>query len=293
MRIAHVVCVFPPYRGGIGKAAHDLALAQAQLGHEVTVFTPQYKDRDFFSGEPGLVLRTLRPIFSFGNAAALPQILWKLSKYDVVHLHYPFFGTALFVALGKILLRKRIKLVIRYHMDVVGRGGIGLFFSLHAKMMAPCILRCADRILVSSEDYLRASRLRHVFEKLRDRVEIIPFGVDTKRFVPGDKDPHLLARHGLSSHTRIILFVGGLDSAHYFKGLEILIRACAKLTRHTTPEFALLIIGQHGDLEDHYKKMIATVGLERRIIIAGTVSDSELVKYYQTCDVFVLPSLDR
>jgi len=41
MKIAHVVCVLPPYGGGIGIAAHSYADQLSELGHDVTVFVPK------------------------------------------------------------------------------------------------------------------------------------------------------------------------------------------------------------------------------------------------------------
>ena len=42
MKIAHIVCVFPPYKGGIGKSALDFAEMMSEHGHQVSVYTPVY-----------------------------------------------------------------------------------------------------------------------------------------------------------------------------------------------------------------------------------------------------------
>jgi glycogen synthase len=43
MKIAQVVCVFPPYKSGIGNVAAHFARLAAAAGHAVTVFTPRYR----------------------------------------------------------------------------------------------------------------------------------------------------------------------------------------------------------------------------------------------------------
>ena len=73
MRIAHIVCTFPPYYGGMGNVAFQLANVLDSLGHETTVFTPQYGLTPATEKEQVEVKR-LAPTFSYGNAAYLPQI---------------------------------------------------------------------------------------------------------------------------------------------------------------------------------------------------------------------------
>src|SRR5262245_23720393 len=96
MRIAHIAPVFPPIRGGVGTAAYQQARALAHLGADVTVFTRRAVRPA--SRPAGVAVVELPALFSKGNAACLPQVLWRLQSYDLVHLHYPFFGTAELVA---------------------------------------------------------------------------------------------------------------------------------------------------------------------------------------------------
>ena len=44
MKIAQVVCVLPPYGGGIGVVAHFYATELVKLGHDVHVFVPKFKE---------------------------------------------------------------------------------------------------------------------------------------------------------------------------------------------------------------------------------------------------------
>ena len=98
MKIAHVICTFPPYKGGMGNVAYEQAKELANLGHEVTVFTPSYsKEKQDFNFN---VVR-LKSLIKFGNAAFLPQLIYRLRKFDVVQLHHPFFGATEIVWLAK------------------------------------------------------------------------------------------------------------------------------------------------------------------------------------------------
>ncbi len=280
--------------------AYSTATEQAKMGHEVTVFTPfsliEGKDGKGADNPPlskgeRIVVKVilLRPWFRFGNSAFLPQLLWKLRGFDIVHLHFPFFGGAEWVWLLKLFLGKKLKLVIRYHMDVVGKGWLWVLFRLYTRFMTPLILQSADSILVSSFDYVEHGQIRQFYSTYKSKFFEIPFGVDTERFFPTRRDDEVLARHGLRHDDRIILFVGGLDSAHYFKGLEYLMQALALIA---TRDAKLLIVGQCVDLEFYYHTVACHLGLEKNVIFVGTVSNIDLPKYYNLCDVFVLASID-
>ena len=130
MKIAIITSTFPPYQAGIGNVAYHNALAVAQLGYQVTVFTPNYQRGQIEA--PNIKVYYLNPLLKFGNSAFLPRLFNLLQGFDLVHLHYPAFGLAEVVWLAKLFKRVK-KLVVHYHHDVVGHGSLGSFFKLHTK----------------------------------------------------------------------------------------------------------------------------------------------------------------
>ncbi len=288
MRVAIISPVFPPYRSGIGNAAYREARDLASRGHQVVVYTS--KRRAVRVAAAGFSLRQLQPFLKYGNAAFLPQLFWELKNFDTVHLHYPFFGGAEVMHKLKIKnekLKIKFKLVITYHHDVIGRGFLGKFFKWHTKNLMPKILGAADKIIVSSFDYAKNSNIKDIFKEHPEKFVEIPFGVDIKKFQPTSKDERLLAKHNLKPDEKIILFVGGLDRAHYFKGLEYLISAKCQILNSK-----LLIVGD-GDLKPHYKKMAADLKISDQIIFTDAIEIDDLPKYYNLANVLVLPSVDR
>ena len=91
MKVAEIICAFPPYKGGMGKVALENFKILKEGGYETTVFTPSYSIKRGFSGG-GSSIKRLFPLLRYGNAAVLPQLFFKLKNFDIVHLHYPFFG---------------------------------------------------------------------------------------------------------------------------------------------------------------------------------------------------------
>jgi len=87
-----------------------------------------------------------------------------------------------------------------------------------------------------------------------------------------------------------LLFLGALDRHHYFKGLNVLLQAMARLRDRT--DWRLTVAGD-GDLKPMYEAMARERGLDDRVIFAGRVGDEEKARLYAEADVFVFPSIDR
>jgi glycosyltransferase involved in cell wall biosynthesis len=262
MKVAVVVSTFPPYPGGMGNVAAAHAEALRRAGHDVTVLAPGHG---------------LRPLLRIGNAACVPQLWWKLRDFDAVELHYPFFGGAEWAWLWKKTFGRRARLSILYHMDTVGHGVLATVFRLYRAIFLKTILGAADAILVTSRDYLESSQI--AFLKDDERIRETPLGVDTRFFAPGGEKK------------KAFLFVGGLDRAHYFKGVPVLLEAFAKFA-HALPEVELWIVGD-GDLRASYETLAAKTGFGGRMRFFGRVSDERLAELYRQARVHVLPSVDR
>jgi glycosyltransferase involved in cell wall biosynthesis len=285
MKIAVVVANFPPYFGGMGNVAYQNALGLANLGNDVTVFTASYSDKKM-AYPKNLKVKTIKPLLRYGNAPVLPSLL-KLKNFDVIHLHYPFYSGAEMVWFSSKV--RKIPYVVTYHMDVVGKGWMKYFFSLHNKSIMKKIIYDAKKVFVTSVDYAKNSELKPMFKKIKDKVAEIPNGVNIRKFNPSVKSEKLRGKLGIKPNEKIILFVGGLDSPHYFKGVDILIKAFSKIKNNNTK---LIIVGD-GDLKEGYMKLSKELNVDNKIIFTGRVSDEDLPKYYALCDFSVLPSIDK
>lgn len=282
MRIAHVTATFPPYHGGTGTVCYHNALGLARLGHQVTVFTAAHAPGEYSDAEEITVCR-LPVLFRFGNAPFLPGLLG-LPGFDVVHLHYPFyFGSEMLLFKS---LTAGLRYLVTYHQDVLFAGLLRLPEKLHHWLLGKRILARAGKVLATSWDYARASRLRELVRTKPEAVEELPNGVDAHRFHPGVDGSGLRTKYGLKRTDRVVLFVGALDRAHHFKGVGILLRALAHLPDIGT---RLLVLGD-GNLRPRYQKQAVKLGLGDRVIFCGRVSDEELPAHYTFSDVLVLPS---
>lgn len=277
MRIAHIICTFPPYKGGMGNSANNFARILSRLGNEITVFTPDYGGGE--AAEKFLFrVERLKPFLKSGNAALLPQIFFKLKNFDIVHLHYPFFGAAEWVLLRK-MMDKKMKLVVHYHMDAVGGSFKGFVFKIYKALVLPGLMKRADAVICGSLDYLRNSEAGKYLEKYGTKFEEVPFGVDLERFHP---DPGMKKAGN-------ILFVSALDKAHYFKGLDNLLEAFRDVS---LPGASLTIIGG-GDMEGYYRSKAEELGLGPRVAFLGRAPDEKLIECDREAEVLVLPSVNK
>ncbi|MBT6254116.1 glycosyltransferase [Candidatus Uhrbacteria bacterium] len=283
MKILHVVSTYPPYRGGMGNVAFEEVTRLAKLRHDVHVATLAYKEKSSTKVEGKVTVHRLKPTIGYGKAG-FPLKLRKLvlsEEYDVVHLHMPFFGVhELFFLMMK--LGWKGDLVLTYHMDVMASGFVHRVAKWSRTKVVPAILDRTQKVFVSSMDYARESWLKDSWKDVEKKLVSAPFGVDTKRFKPR-KD------RKKSAVTRF-LFVGGLDSNHYFKGLEVLLEALSNISNRT--DWTLTVAGS-GDLKESYEEQARAAKISQRVEFVGRVTDAALPLSYGFSDVFVFPSVDR
>ena len=285
LRIAHVTATFPPYRGGTGTVCYYNALGLARSGHEVHIFTDKRSPVPADTDPPELTVHRLPVVFRIGNAPLLPSLL-SLGKFDVVHLHYPFVFGQEMIWLNRLFRRQRY--VITYHQDLILTGAINSGVTLHHRLLGKQILLGAQRLMATSLDYAHASRLAEIAPKLGSRLGELPNGIDDSRFTPNCDAQALRAHYGIGADDPVILFVGGLDRAHYFKGVEVLLQAFQRV-HADHPRAWLFLIGD-GDLRPMYEELAGTLVNHEHVIFGGHIGEDELPRHYAMSDWLVLPS---
>ena len=289
--VAIVVCAWPPQGCGIGNNAYYHA---KKLGateeYEVRVFTPNYGKGKRIVMEDDFTAEKMPVFLGVGKAGFMLSLFERLKAFDIIHLYYPFFGTDLVVLLFKILSPAK-KLVLHYEMDPVGEGWKKHFFKIYIKLFFGRIVKWSDKIGVLSFDHARNSYLSKYLPRHLDKFTELPNGVDTNYFQPGERDAQLAEKFKISDNDKVIVFVGGLDDQHYFKGVDILLQSFSKL-KSKINHIKLLIIGD-GNLKKKYIQQAHDLNISEDVIFPGWIGNSDLPKYYNLSDIFVLPSTAR
>lgn len=284
-RVAHIVCTYPPYRGGMGKVALENGKQLLNNGYEVAVFTPRYKylwNLPKKEIKDNITIYRLTPFLEIGNAAVLPTLFLYLRRYDILHLHYPFYGSLIYIALAKIVWRK--KLIVHYHMDNFGVSIKAWVFRFYRYFVLPQMLKLADKIVVHSKDYAFNCYASWWLRHWQGKMVEIPNGVDIDFYHP----VYPLAKK-IEAAKKRLLFVGSLDQAHHFKGLPVLLNAL-KISRFKN--WRLDVVG-NGDLVDYYKELVRQNRLENKVHWHHDCQDDELRRLYSRAYVTILPSTTR
>jgi glycosyltransferase involved in cell wall biosynthesis len=159
-------------------------------------------------------------------------------------------------------------------------------FDLHRKYIQPFLLRRAAKVLVSSRDYAEQSSLRHILKDLGDKLVELPFGIDTDFFSPASLSKERVSNPPPHDDGRSVLFVGGLDKAHDFKGLSVLLNAMQML-----PGDVMLDVVGDGSERASYEKRAQEMGLAARIRFHGRVQRDVLRDFYRAATVLAFPSV--
>ncbi len=282
LRIAHVSAVFPPYSSGTGIVCYHNALELARRGHRVTVFTAKHARVGLEFPEEISVVGLTTP-FRVGNAPLTPGLL-RLSNFDVIHLHHPFiFGAELIRTVSKV---RHIPFILTHHNDLIGNGRRRHLFNAYSAISTRFVVSKASKYAVVSLDHATRCRLAPLFQKRWKDVVEVPNGVDPFVFKPDDRGQAIRAEYGIPSHARVILFVGSLDRAHHFKGIEHLIRVFYTMDDR---EVYLVFVGE-GDMKNYFMRVASELGLAEQVIFVGNVPNSKLPPYYSAADLVVLPS---
>ena len=161
----------------------------------------------------------------------------------------------------------------------------------------PALIECQrkaieepDELVVVSEDW--RNRLKAEFGV---DATVIHNGVEAERFGPIDPARRIAVRTDAGLHDRFVfLSVGGIEPR---KGSVYLFEAMSILARELDPAPALVVVGGHSfqDYTRYRDEVLAglpRLGLElgRDVVLAGSVSDTELHEWYRSADALAFPS---
>lgn len=276
MRVGIIADTVYGYISGVAVFTQRLIDKLLSSGDEVVVFTSGRKTEVKVEGKkkiyffPGLGSKkftelsiAMYPLHKIGG-------IIKKEQLDIIHIQLtsPLCAVALFSA--KI---KKIPIVVTSHTQP---GNVFDNVNIHSKKIRAAFYRYitwlysfADYIVCPSE-HAKKELIRYHIKKSVP-ISVISNGIDTTKFKPS------------KSRKKRVLFVGRLMKE---KCIPTLIKASA-IVKNTHPEYEFVIVGS-GFLEEDLKMLAHK--LSSNIKFTGRVSDKELVEYYQTSSILVLPS---
>jgi 1,2-diacylglycerol 3-alpha-glucosyltransferase len=286
MRAGFFTEVYHPIVNGIVASVDGLAEGLRALGHEVYCFTPRVPGCEESDGDgpvyrmPSLPLpiptpyRLTVPVVSRNKRHAI------INRLNVLHAHSPFVTGWMAVRYAR---RLRIPLVYTYHTRLEEYAHYVPFEPNATRRAASTLTRnfanLADAVIVPTP----AMRERLLELEVTAPIEIIPSGIDLRRFGAGTRNLQLRRSLGVRDGERMLLFVSRLARE---KNVELLIEALAGCA---TP--ARLVIAGDGPEREALEQLSARTGVAERVKFLGPVERDHLPDLYASADAFVFASV--
>jgi len=275
MRVLQVNKLYYPWVGGVEKVVQSIAEGLKDRVHmRVLVCQP----RGFYLSQKinGVDVFRASSIGIFRSMPLSPDFMVHFLKMardtDIIHLHVPFpIGELSF-----LLSKPKAKTIASWHSEIVRHRFLSRFYK---KMLLRLLDRISAIVVTSPNQLIHTPQL----QKHKSKCEVIPIGIDQGKYelTPGTRKNVKLIKERYGP--RIVLTVGRLV---YYKGLEYLIEAMSGV------KAKLLIVGK-GPLMKKLTLRARELGLGEKVVFLGAVSEDELPAYYHSCDVFVLPSVEK
>lgn len=224
----------------------------------------------------GVDVHLRAPAARLGNTPLHPRLAADLGRVigrqrpDVVLAHTPVpFPAEMAYRAAR---RASVPFVATYHAGRL-RGSTPLLAGLAAADRATLerAMLAGSRRLIAVSPYVRD----HALSRHRDRVAIVPPGVDHDRYCP----------NGAAKGEAGILFVGPLDRSYRWKGVDVL-WAAFRAVRRRRPDATLTLVGR-GDRHDEFQ---ARAQADPAVRVLGRLAEAEIVREYRKAAALALPS---
>lgn len=288
MKIAHVGPEYYPAIGGVGQVMRELAERQASEGHEVHVFVPDWdKQKRIKKKEEiinGVYIHRCQYWFRAANFMTFwPSLFLKLSneKFDVIHSHlfaHPHFVIAALVA--------KIKGIPHIHTthcpwsdaprSLVGRLGILISYNIFSR----AALKLTYKIIAITP---WENKFIERFGGKKEKIANIPNGMSNEFFIKA-KNNNFKEKLKIKKTDKIVLFFGRLS---FTKSPDKFVDIAKEILKERR-DIIFIIRGPDEGMKKIVKEKI---GDEKRILLLSETRDrKEIIKMYQSSDVFVMPS---
>ena len=289
MKIGFFVDVFYPMVDGVVNVVHQYARILSN-DHEVYVFAPKSSDKKYLDDFPYHVIRVLKiQVPNTDYQLAIPPLDGKLNKIlkdiklDIVHIHSPFSMGELGVTYAK---KYKVPLFATLHSQYKQDFELRLKLKPITDLMLKDIMR---RLNKCDYTFTVNQSIKKVYQSygLKKESYIIPNATEMTYLMGSDVKPKVIDTYRINSQVFNMLFVGRIDK---IKNINFIIKALAEMKK-MTQVFHLYVVGSGVDLK-YFESKVRSLGLESFVTFTGAIYDRKmLAAMYETCDLFVFPSL--
>jgi len=206
-------------------------------------------------------------------------------KIDIIHAHSPILCGIPSLSVAK---NRNLKFIYEIRalwedaaVDQSKTKELSLRYQLTRKLETK-LANKADKIIVICEGLKKELVARGIHE---NKIQVVPNGVDTNKFLPIEKDENILRELKLQNK----MVIGFIGSFYKFEGIKILLLAAQKILKRKN-DIKFLIVGG-GKEELNLKNMTKELNIQNDVIFTGRVPHQLIKKYYSIMDILVYPRL--
>jgi len=290
LRVVMFTNNYLPFIGGVPISIARLRRGLQQLGDELLVVAPRYKDQPEVEEQilrvPSLLAMGEKREFRLANIF-LGRIRKRVRAFhpDIVHLHHPFWLGSLGLFMAR---RLNVPAIYTYHTRLehyahfVPLPGL-IFRNLISHALIKRFANKCDGVIVptySTEEYLRMIGVK-------TPTFVQPTGIEYKRFQTVTDGEITELRKTLKLNDEVVFIsVSRLSNE---KNIDFMIEAISALRQETNKPFHFLIIGD-GHQKDRLQSKIQELGLETSITLAGAIPPDDMAVWYRLGDAFLFAS---
>lgn len=143
------------------------------------------------------------------------------------------------------------------------------------------------RLVVCNSHMIADEVVRH-YQYPRERIHVVPNGVDFERFYPATSEERagLRSAAGIAETDFVLLFVG---AGFWRKGLDIALNVTAELRRRNPTRSIKLVVVGKGNTKSHGQQA-ARLGIADNVHFIGGKSPAEVLQWYQMADALLFPT---
>lgn len=289
-RLCIVTHTFLPHVGGIEKVVYEQSKRLKHKNYVPQIVTSRIQTAPCYTYE-GINVACYNSM-NLGFRVGIPYVFPSLTSLGVftkaikaakiVHAHgHPYLSSML---AGKLAKHYGKPFVLTQHNTFIDYNNIfDQVERVNDLTVGKQCLREADKIIAISnatKNYVLSLGAKP------GKVTVIHNGVDLHRFKPlPNVKSEMRKKLGIPLEAKVVLTVRRLV---YKNGIDTLIDS-AKIAVQKNPKIVFLAVGKGPDMGS-VQQQIKQMGLEDNFKLTGFVPDEELHLYYNTADLFVLPS---
>lgn len=284
MNILHVIPFYSPVYTGSAGTAYNIALGNTQRGHNVTVYTSDYRISDDYLLDLFKVYAFKTPLhlYQFHVTPSLLKTARDNVKYfDLIHMHN--FRTFQNIVIHHYARKYNIPYVLQAHGSIETYFQRGIYKRIFDGIWGEKIIADASNFIAVSPMEVRQYE---VMKARSDKIKIIPNGLYINKFNHLPETGRFRTRFGLKHSDKIILYVGSLVK---LKGISMVITAMRDLSKQISHLKFAIVGPDFGDM-NRLKSLARKVKVEDKVLFTGPLYGNDLLEAYVDSNVFVLPS---